>query len=162
MTTKTTPSDIIIYQAPNGAIEFRSDTDKETIRANQRQIADIFDVDIRTINEHINTIFESEELEKESTIRKFQIVQQEGTRKVKREILHYNLDMIISIGYRVNSKVATKFRQRATTTLRQHITQWFTINPNRIQLNYQKFLQAVDDVKALASYSDLSLYHPQG
>lgn len=148
MTSKDT--NIVVYQASDGSIELRWDSNHETIWASQAQMAEIFGVDIRTINEHINNIFNSKELEKDPTIRKFQIVQQEGNRKVKRDILHYNLDMIISIWYRINSVTATKFRQWATKTLKQHITQWYTINKNRIQQNYDLFLHAVEEVKALS------------
>ena len=104
-------NNLIIYQAENGAIEFRSDVDAETIWATQQQIADVFDVTIPTINEHIKNIYRTEELQEDSTIRKFRIVRNESNREVEREINHYNLDMIISIGYRVNSKRGTQFRE---------------------------------------------------
>ena len=77
-------------------------------------------------------------------------VQKEGNRKVKRKVEHYNLDMLISVGYRINSIKGTKFRKWATKTLKEHITQGFTINPNRIEKNHQAFLQAVEDIKILA------------
>lgn len=78
------------------------------------QIPSAFDVDVRTVNEHIKNIYKTNELEENSTIRKFRIVQKEGSREIEREVNHYNLDMIISVGYRVNSKTATLFRQWAT------------------------------------------------
>jgi len=121
-------NNLIIYQAENGAIQLRSDATAETIWASQKQLAEVFNVDVRTINEHIKNIFSEDELEENLTIRKFRIVQKEGTKEVSRNISHYNLDMIISVGYRVNSKVATKFRRWATQTLKQHITQGYTIN----------------------------------
>jgi len=143
-------NDIIIYQAENGAIEFKADVGQETVWATQKQLAEVFSVDVRTINEHIINIFKTNELDSEPTIRKFRIVQKEGKRDVSRDIEHYNLDMVISVGYRVNSKTATRFRKWATQTLRQHITQGYTINPSRIEKNLHTFLHAVDEVKALA------------
>ncbi|HCY26063.1 TPA: hypothetical protein DIC38_00030 [Candidatus Nomurabacteria bacterium] len=98
---------IIIYQSSSGAIELRGDVKNETIWATQAQIAEAFDVNVRTINEHIKNIFKTDELLEKATIRKFRIVQSEGNRKIERDINHYNLDMILSVGYRVNSKKAT-------------------------------------------------------
>ena len=119
----TTRDDILIYQAPSGAIELRPDADKETIRANLDQLALLFDRDKSTISRHIKNIFKEEELSENSTVAFFATVQTEGKRQVSRDIAYYNLDMIISVGYRVSSKRATKFRQRATQTLKSHITQ---------------------------------------
>lgn len=155
MTTQTLPSDIIIYQAPNGAIELNIDNEQETVRANQSQMAELFWVTPQNITLHLRNIYKEQELIESATCKESLQVQLEGSRTVKRSIKLYNLDVLISVWYRINSLTGTKFRQRATTTLRQHITQGFTINPNRIQLNYQKFLQAVDDVKALASHRDI-------
>lgn len=155
MTTQPIASDIIIYQAPNGAIELNIDNEQETVRANQAQMAELFWVTSQNITLHLKNIYKEQELIEGATCKESLQVQVEGSRTVKRSIKIYNLDVLISVWYRINSLTGTKFRQRATTTLRQHITQWFTINPNRIQLNYQKFLQAVDDVKALASHSDI-------
>jgi len=141
---------LIIYQTNDGGIALKADAAQETVWATQRQLSEVFDVDVRTINEHVKNIFKTAELDESSTIRKFRIVQKEGNRNVTRNIEHYNLDMIISVGYRVNSKTATKFRRWATETLKQHITQGYTINPNRIVKNYDTFLHAVEEVKALA------------
>jgi len=142
-------SSIAIYQAPNGAIEFRGDYEKETIWGTQRQIAEVFGVDVRTINEHLINIYKTEELKKIATIRKFRIVQKEGKREVEREVSFYNLDAILSVGYRVNSKQATQFRIWATKILKQHLLQGYTINKKRIGENYNTFLKAVTEVKAL-------------
>jgi len=143
-------NNLIIYQADDGAIALKADAEQETVWATQKQLAEVFGVDVRTINEHIKTIYKTDELDDVSTIRKFRIVRQEGKREVARNIDHYNLDMMISVGYRVNSKTATKFRKWATKTLRQHITQGYTINPRSIAQNYDTFLHAVEEVKALA------------
>lgn len=146
---------MIVYQAPNWAIELNIDNEQETVRANQAQMAELFWVTPQNITLHLRNIYKEQELIESTTCKESLQVQLEGSRTVKRTIKLYNLDVLISVWYRINSLTGTKFRQRATTTLRQHITQWFTINPNRIQLNYQKFLQAVDDVKALASHRDI-------
>lgn len=141
---------LAVYQAKNGAIELKIDSDKNTIWANLNDITALFDTDKSGISRHIKNIFNDNELSKKSTVAFFATAQKEGSRKVKRDIEHYNLDMIISIGYRVNSKKATQFRIWATQTLKQHITQGYTINPKRIEQNYQAFIKAVDEVKLLA------------
>ncbi|MEY4731287.1 MAG: hypothetical protein RL681_233 [Candidatus Parcubacteria bacterium] len=146
---KKTKRDIVVYQAPSGAIELRGDIRRETIWATQAQIALAFDVDVRTVNEHLKNIYRTAELEEKPTIRKFRIVQKEGNRTISRDIAHYDLDAIISVGYRVNSQRATRFRQWATKTLRAHIVEGYTINRKRIGQNYDAFLKAMDDVRAL-------------
>lgn len=123
--------------------------ERETVWATQAQIATAFGVDVRTINEHLKNIYKTKELSESATIRKFRIVQKEGKREVEREINHYNLDMILSVGYRVNSKTATQFRQWATKTLREHITRGYTINRKQIGKNYGSFMKAVANVQAL-------------
>ena len=142
-------NNVVIYQAKNGAIELRGDFTHQTIWATQAQIAHAFDVDVRTINEHIQNILKTDELNERATIRNFRIVQKEGNREVDRDVKHYNLDMILSIGYRVNSKKATLFRQWATKTLRSYIVDGFAINKSRIAKNYTQFLKVVDDIKKL-------------
>ena len=146
--------DLAIYQAKDGAIELSVDATNETIWATQKQIADVFGVNVRTINEHLGNIFKTEELGKDSTIRKFRIVQVEGGREVTRNVEHYNLDAIISVGYRVNSKNATTFRKWATKTLRSYITDGYAISPTRIQQNYSQFQKAVDDLRLLAGKTE--------
>ncbi len=145
--------DLIVYQTDSGAIELPVDAAAETIWATQKQIADVFGVNVRTVTEHLSNIFSTEELEKGATIRKIQIVRTEGKREVKREIEHYNLDAIISVGYRVNSKNATIFRKWATKTLRAYIADGFLINPSRIEYNKSQFLRAIEDMKLLAANS---------
>jgi prophage maintenance system killer protein/predicted XRE-type DNA-binding protein len=140
---------VVVYQAKNGAIELRGDFAHETVWATQAQIAEAFDVNVRTINEHINNILKTKELTQKATIRNFRIVQKEGKREVDRDVKHYNLDMILSVGYRVNSKKATSFRQWATKTLKSYITSGFVVNKSHIAKNYDQFLKVVDDIKKL-------------
>jgi len=122
---------IEIYQAPNGQIEFTSDSEHETIWANQKQIAQLFGTKVPAINKHINNILDDEELDN-STISKMETVQIEGKRTVKREVEFYNLDMIIAVGYRVNSKLATQFRKWATQVLKKYLTDGYAINETKI------------------------------
>lgn len=141
--------EIIIYQTKNGSLEFKSDFSRETIWASLQQIADLFETDKSGISRHIRNIYESSELEHKATVAKNATVQVEGKRKVKRDIEYYNLDLILSVGYRVNSKTATKFRQWATKTLREHIIKGYTLNKKVLIKNYDEFLQAVESVKKL-------------
>ena len=123
---------IEIYQAPNGEIEFRGDLEHETIWASLDQIAKLFNRDKSGISRHIKNIFNSGELDKDSTVVKIATVQTEGTRIVKREIEYYNLDMILSIGYRVDSKEATVFRKWATSILKQYLLDGYAINEKKL------------------------------
>jgi death-on-curing family protein len=125
--------------------------DNDTIWLQQEQIASIFWVKRPAITKHISNIYITWELQKNTTSSIMEQVQIEWSREVKRKITCYNLDMIISIGYRVNSKKATHFRQRATSVLKQHIVQWYTINASRIEKNLQTFLLAVEETKYLAA-----------
>ena len=124
---------IIIYQ-PNTdqpAIDVR--IEGETVWLSQRQMGELFGVDVRTISEHLSNIFSSGELEKEATIRKFRIVRREGLRDVTRNVEHYNLDAIISVGYRVNSITITQFRIWAAKLLREYLVQKCSVNQNRLE-----------------------------
>jgi hypothetical protein len=119
---------IEIYNTPDGQTEVQVQLNHDTIWLSQRQIADLFDKDVRTINEHIQNILNTGELDRNSTIRNFRIVQIEGARNVLRNIDHFNLDMIISVGYRVNSIRGTQFRQWATQKLKDYLLEGFAIN----------------------------------
>lgn len=142
-------NNLLIYQAENGAIEVKPDATYDTIWANLEQISRLFGRDKSVISRHIKNIFAEGELVKSSTVAFFATVQQEGQRKVKRSIEYYNLDVILSVGYRVNSKVATKFRQWATQILKQHILQGYTINAKVLEQNKIHFLQTLEDLKLL-------------
>ncbi|MFQ6609874.1 MAG: virulence RhuM family protein, partial [Fidelibacterota bacterium] len=124
---------IEIYQGPDGT-HIEVQFEEETIWLSQLQMAELFDKDVRTINEHIQTIFKTNELVRDgTTIRKFRIVRQEGKREVTRNIDHFNLDMIISVGYRVNSKRGTQFRIWATKRLKHYLVQGYAINEKRLE-----------------------------
>ncbi len=99
----------------------------------QKAMAELFDVNVPAVSKHLSNIFEDEELIKESTVSKMEIVQKEGNRNIKREQEFYNLDAIIAVGYRVNSKKATRFRQWATKTLKEYITKGFVLNDDMLK-----------------------------
>ena len=135
----TTPQNqITIYQSSDGNVQLEVTLEQETVWLSQRQLSALFDKDIRTINEHIHNVFAEQELAIESTVRKFRIVQQEGKRKVNREVEHYNLDMIISVGYRVNSKKGTQFRIWASAVLKQYLTQGYALNEQKLKEQQEK------------------------
>lgn len=145
----------------------------ETFWLTQKALSELFSVDVTTINYHIKEIYDSGELSKDSTIGIFPIVQREGTRNIKRNVNYYNLDMVISVGYRVNSIQATKFRQWATNTLKQFMIKGFVINDDmlkngtpfgkdyfdellerikEIRASERRFYQKITDIYAQCSY----------
>ena len=146
---KKQKKDIVIYQTKSGAVAFRGDVERETVWGTLQQVADLFDVQKPAISKHLRNIYESGELERGATVSKMETVQKEGSRTIKRTIDYYNLDAMLSVGYRVNSRQATQFRIWATKTLRQYIVQGYAINRDRIGANYEQFMRAVADVKAL-------------
>jgi len=125
-------NNIEIYQSENGQIEFKGDLQSETIWASLEQIAKLFNRDKSGISRHIKNIFNSGELEKMATVAKIATVQTEGERTVTRDIEYYNLDMILSIGYRVDSKEATIFRKWATSILKQYLLDGYAINEKKL------------------------------
>ncbi|HEY9123717.1 virulence RhuM family protein [Xiashengella succiniciproducens] len=126
-------SQIILYTTPKGDVKVEIRFEDETFWLTQKKIAELFGVDVRTVNEHLKNIFESGELQREATIRKIRIVQQEGNRQVSRELDFYNLDAIIAVGYRVNSYNATQFRIWATNTLKEFIIKGFVLDDERLK-----------------------------
>ena len=133
MSENETEKSIIIYQPVEGQAGIDVRVESETVWLSQRQMGELFDVDVRTISEHLSNVFSSGELEKEATIRKFRIVRREGSRDVTRNVEHYNLDAIISVGYRVKSATATQFRIWATKRLREYLVQGYSINEQRLE-----------------------------
>jgi len=125
--------EFLLYQTDDGQVKIDVRLEDETIWLSQRLMAELFQKDVRTINEHIQNIYKEGELEPESTIRKFRIVQREGSREVSREVDFYNLDMIISLGYRVKSLIATRFRIWATERLKEYIVKGFVLDAERLK-----------------------------
>lgn len=143
-------NNLVIFQAKDGALEIKMDNNNETVWATQAQMASIFDVNTQAITKHIKNIYDEGELEENPTCSILEQVQIEGERKIKRKIKFYNLDLIISVGYRINSIQGTRFRQWATKTLKQHITQGFTINSKVLENHTAKFLEAMEAIKQLS------------
>ena len=131
-------SNIILYETEKGKVNIDVLIQDETIWLTQKNIAELFDVNVPAINKHLNNIYQDGELIKDSTISKMEIVQKEGNRNVKRNVDFYNLDAIIAVGYRVNSKKATKFRIWATDILKEYIIKGFKIDKERMK-NGSKF-----------------------
>jgi len=142
-------SDIVIYE--NGTVALNAQVQNETIWLSQKQIAKLFDVNVPAISKHMKNIFKSEELIEKSVVSKMEITASDG--KIY-QTNHYNLDAIISIGYRVNSKQATQFRIWATDILKQHLSEGYTINKERLQKNYDEFLRVVEDIKLLSQNTE--------
>ncbi len=143
---KKSKNNTVIYQAKSGALELKRDSKTDTIWASLDQIAGIFSRDKSVISRHIKNIFTEGELKRNSVVAFFATTAADG--KIY-EVEYFNLDVIISVGYRVNSKQATQFRQWATKTLRQYIVDGYAINKQRIAKNYGQFLEAVESVKRL-------------
>jgi hypothetical protein len=124
---------IIFYQNQDSNVVINVTYFEDNFWLTQRLIAQLFGVEVPAINKHLNNIFEENELDKEATISKMEIVQQEGNRQVKRQVEFYNLDAIIAVGYRVNSKQATQFRIWATKTLKEYIIKGFVLNDEMLK-----------------------------
>ena len=135
---------IQIYQSQGGQISLQVSLDNETVWLTQAQMAELFDVSVAAVSQHLKNIFDSEELVQNLTVKKFLTVRQEGKRQVNRELEHYNLDAIISVGYRISSKRATQFRQWATQTLKQHLVKGYTLNERRLQEKGIEFGQVIN------------------
>ena len=139
---------ILIYETENGQTQIDVTLKAETVWLTQTQMITLFDSSKANISEHIKHILSSSELEEAATVRKFRTVQKEGNREVTRSRLHYNLDMIISVGYRVNSKRGILFRQWATKILKEYLLQGFAINEKLLQERTQQ-LQELKNVVQL-------------
>lgn len=125
--------EFIMFASGDGKVRVECRFESETIWLSQASIAELYDKDVRTINEHLINIFSDGELGQNSTIRKFRIVRQEGKRQVSREIEHYNLEAILAVGYRVRSTRGTQFRQWATQTLQEFLIKGFVMDDERLK-----------------------------
>ena len=134
---------IQIYTSADGKISLQVSLDNETVWLNQTQMAELFDTSTDNISLHLKNIYAEHELDENSTTEVFSVVRQEGKRQVQRSLKHYNLDAIISVGYRISSKRATQFRQWATQTLNQFLVHGYAINQKRLQEKGVEFSQAV-------------------
>ena len=141
---------IEIYRESDGQTQIKVTFDQDTVWLSQRQMAELFDKDSDTIGLHLKNIFDDNELQQESTTEYFSVVQQEGKRKVRRKIKFYNLDAIISVGYRVNSKRGTQFRQWATKRLKDYLIHGYAINEKRLAQKHQEVIQLKDGIRILS------------
>jgi hypothetical protein len=130
---RNSTAEFLIFTGQNGGHNIEARYEDETIWLSQKLMAQLFDVDVRTVNEHLKNIYDQGELVREATIRKFRIVQTEGNRDVSRNVEFYNLDAIISVGYRVNSVRATQFRQWATQVLKEFAIKGYVLDKKRME-----------------------------
>lgn len=145
--------EFILYASEDGELKIDVRLLDETVWLTQKQMAEMFQKDVRTINEHLKNIYEENELDEFLTIRNFRIVQQEGTRMVERDVNHYNLDVIISVGYRVKSHRGTQFRIWATKILREYIIKGFAMDDERLKNGgnnnyFDELLARIRDIRA--------------
>ena len=125
--------EFLLYQSQDGQTRVECRFEEETLWLSQALIAELFNRDVRTVNEHLKTIYNDGELSPEATIRKFRIVRQEGIRQVNRLIEHYNLEAILAVGYRIRGQRGTQFRQWATARLNEYLVKGFTIDNERLK-----------------------------
>lgn len=144
-------SEIQIFTTKDGKTEIEVQLDKETVWLNQYQLESLFETDRTSINRHISNIYKTEELEENSTCAKIAQVQKEGDREIKRKIKFYNLDVIIAVGYRVNSKRGTEFRIWANKILKDFLIKGFSINEKRLSKQNKQLLELKESVKILGN-----------
>ncbi|MBR3720368.1 MAG: virulence RhuM family protein [Clostridia bacterium] len=144
---------IIIYQTEDGSTKINVRLEDETVWLNQIQMAELFDTSKQDISYHVNKIYEEKELEESRTVKEFLTVKDEGARSVSRKVKYYNLDMIISLGYRIKSKVATNFRRWATERIKEYIIKGFTMDDDRLKGNgggnyWKELLERIRDIRS--------------
>lgn len=147
--------EIIFYTTPDGAVHIEVFFQDESFWLSQKKMAELFGVEVHTINYHLKEIFNSKELNEKTTIRKIRIVQKEGSRNVARDVDFYNLDVVIAVGYRVNSYQATQFRIWATKTLREFIIKGFVLDDERLKQGrhfgkdyFDELLERIREIRA--------------
>lgn len=146
-------NNIVIYQLEDGKTKIDVKLEHETVWLSQQQMADLYDTTKQNISSHIKNIFDEEELIENSTVKEFLTVQKEGNRSIERKVKYYNLDMIISLGYRIKSKVATSFRRWATERLTEYIIKGFTMDDDRLKGNgggnyWKELLARIKDIRS--------------
>lgn len=145
-------SEIILYQSDDGKLKINVEMQDGTVWLSQAQLAELYQTTKQNISLHLNNIYQEGELTEAATVKKNLTVQNEGERQVSRKITYYNLDAIISLGYRINSKVATAFRQWATERLKEYIIKGFTLDDERLKQNggryFKELLQRIRDIRS--------------
>lgn len=143
--------EVIIFNTEDGDVQVQVDTIKETVWMTQKGMAELFGVSVPAINQHVKNVYQEGELLEAATVKKNLIVQSEGSRKVQRNVDYYNLDMIIAVGYRVNSKRATAFRIWATKVLRDYLIKGFALDDNRFKKGQSltHFKELIDRIREI-------------
>ena len=147
-------NNIIMYISKDWNVKVDVNLKNDDIWMSQNELSKLFDTTKNNISIHMKNIFESGELDESSTVKNFLTVQQEGTRHVKRMVIHYNLDAIIAVGYRINSKKATEFRIWATKVLKEYMIKWFVLNDEKLKNNgespyFEELLARIRDIRSL-------------
>ena len=146
-------NNIVIYTSKDGIVKVDTTLNDDTVWMNQSELAKLFATTKNNISLHMKNIFESGELEESSTVKDFLTVQKEGTREVKRMVTHYNLDAIIAVGYRINSKRATDFRIWATKILKEYMVKGFALNDDFLKNNgestyFEELLARIREIRS--------------
>lgn len=155
-------SELILYESTDGQTKIDVRLENETVWLTLNQIAELFERDKSVISRHLKNVFDSDELDKNSTVAKNATVQIEGEREVTREIEYFNLDAILSVGYRVNSKRGTQFRQWSTQRLKDYLIKGYALNEKRLQENLAELETTVKAIKQLGKGEDLKLSEAKG
>ena len=156
MDTNELNNKIVIYQSKDGHTQLDVKMEGETVWLNRQQLAELFDRDVKTIGKHINNALKEELNDGIATVAKFATVQTEGTRQVTRNVEYYNLDMIISVGYRVKSKRGVEFRRWANSVLKDYLIKGYAINQRIREKNYQQMVQLVRSMARTVKLEDLT------
>ncbi len=141
-------NEILIYEREGQAVDVRLDAEQDTLWLTQKQMAEVLSTTSENVQMHLKNIYKDNELDEEPTTKAFLVVRAEGKRQVKRQLKHYNLDAIISVGYRVNSKKGTQFRQWATARLKEHLVQGYSLNEKRLS-QHQTQLKKLEQTLSL-------------
>ncbi|WP_017925243.1 RhuM family protein [Thioalkalivibrio sp. HL-Eb18] len=161
--TREDETPIVIYEDDaDHIVEVRLDAGRDTVWLTQRQMAELFDTSTDNVGLHLKNIYKDDELDEPATTEDSSVVREEGTRQVSRRIKHYNLDAIISVGYRVNSRRAVRFRQWATRVLREHLTRGWTLNRQRFETNARELEAALELVRRTARSPELGVEAGRG
>lgn len=163
MTTPAVPGgEVLVYEAPDGGVRVEVKLDRDTVWLTQRQMSELFDTTPENVLMHLKSIYANGELEESATAKDFLAVRLGGKRQVKRQLKHYNLDAIISVGYRVNSRRGVRFRQWVTQTLRDHLVRGYTLNQQRFEHNARELEAALALVRKAAAGETLSTDQGRG
>ncbi|MHB8743672.1 MAG: virulence RhuM family protein [Sulfuricaulis sp.] len=154
--------EVVLFRTKDGKTALNVRLAGDTVWLTQAQIADLFKVHVPAVSKHIKNIYETQELVPKATVSKMEIVRIEGKRRVSRKVDLYNLDMIISVGYRVNSTQATRFRIWATQTLKDHLVRGYTLNRQRFEENARQLEAALMLVRKTAGYEALTCDQGRG